>query len=249
MKLVYEPDGAALGEGGFDFCPGCGYGSVVLELTEAVARLELEKPPIFILDIGCVDFMIGHLPGPTMMGPHGRATAIATGLKRVEPDRCIVTLQGEGGFMSVGAGESLHAAMRGENFTSIVLNNGVLADTGGQFSPTSLNGAVTTTTPAGRGRDLGAPLPFLEMLSLLEGVARAERVAINSASTVRRVGRAIERAMRAQLDGSGFSVVEILSPCPTHWRVEPDVAWEYVRDEMTEVFPTSVLKGVELNRS
>jgi hypothetical protein len=138
MKVVYEPAQAVLGPDGFDFCPGCGYGSVVLALAELAATLD--QPPVFIIDIGCVDFMTAHLPGDVMMGPHGRATALATGYKRVNPAATVCAIQGDGAFMGIGATESLHTAARGEPITVIVLNNGVLADTGGQMAATTVAG-------------------------------------------------------------------------------------------------------------
>jgi 2-oxoglutarate/2-oxoacid ferredoxin oxidoreductase subunit beta len=239
MKLVYEPARTALAPDGFDFCPGCGYGSVVLALADIAATLP--RPPVFIIDIGCVDFMTAHLPGAVMMGPHGRATALATGYKRVCPEATVCAIQGDGAFMGIGATESLHTAARGEPITVIVLNNGVLADTGGQMAATTLAGQVTTTTPAGRGPALGAPLPFLEMIAGLPGVTYAERVAIDSGPRIRGVGRALAAALGAQQAGAGLSVVEVVSPCPTHWRLDPVQAWDRVRDITGSAYPAGVL--------
>lgn len=239
MKLVLEPDQSALGKTGFDFCPGCGYGSVLLALTEAVQGLDV--PPVFMVDIGCVDLMTAHMPGDVIMGPHGRTSALASGYKRMEPDRLVVAIQGDGGFMGLGATESLHTAVRGESITVIVLNNGVLADTGGQLAPTTLSGHVTTTTPTGRGPDLGGPLHFIEALSDVDGVAYAERVAVDSALGVRRVRRAIAKALDVQRQHVGLSIIEVLSPCPTHWRMDPTEAWKYISEEVKSVYPTGVL--------
>jgi 2-oxoglutarate ferredoxin oxidoreductase subunit beta len=240
VKTVYQPDGKALGVEGFDFCPGCGYGSILLALT-AVVR-EMAQPPVFMVDIGCVDFMIAHMPGDVIMGPHGRTTALASGYKRVVPERLVCTIQGDGGFMGLGATESLYSAVRGESITAIVLNNGVLADTGGQMAATTLEGQVTTTTPRGRSGEDGKPLMFLEMLAALDGVAYAERVALASAPGTRRVGRAIQRAFEVQASGSGMSIVEVLTPCPTHWRMEPVDAWRRIREESEQVYRVGVLK-------
>ncbi len=239
MKVVYEPARAVLGPDGFDFCPGCGYGSVVLALAELAATLD--RPPVFIIDIGCVDFMTAHLPGDVMMGPHGRATALATGYKRVNPEATVCAIQGDGAFMGIGATESLHTAARGEPITVIVLNNGVLADTGGQMAATTVPGQVTTTTPAGRSAAFGAPLPFLEMISGLPGVAYAERVALDSGPRIRRVGKALAAAVSAQQAGAGLSVVEIVSPCPTHWRLDPVQAWHRVREITETAYPVGIL--------
>ena len=174
------------------------------------------------------------------MGTHGRTPALATGYKRVDPDRLVVAIQGDGGLMSVGACEAIHASMRGEAITIIVLNNGVLADTGGQLAPTTLLGAATASAPEGRGAALGAPLPFLEMLALIDGVAYAERVAVDSVLGVRRMTRALRRAIAVQQRGVGIGIVEVLSACPTHWRLEPDESWDYLREQVQTVYPLGV---------
>jgi 2-oxoglutarate/2-oxoacid ferredoxin oxidoreductase subunit beta len=239
MKVVYEPVQSALGQDGFDFCPGCGYGSILLALAEIAATLD--RAPVFIIDIGCVDFMTAHLPGDVMMGPHGRATALATGYKRVNPDACVCAIQGDGAFMGIGAAESLQTAVRGEPITVIVLNNGVLADTGGQMAASTLSGQVTTTTPAGRDHASGAPLPFLEMIARLPGIAYAERVAIDSGPRIRRMNRALAAALEAQRAAAGLSVIEVVSPCPTHWRLDPVQAWERVGEVTRSAYPVGVL--------
>lgn len=239
MKIVYEPAATVLGQDGFDFCPGCGYGSILLALAEIAATLD--RPPVFIIDIGCVDFMTVHLPGDVMMGPHGRATALAAGYKRVNPDTAVCAIQGDGAFMGIGATETLHTAVRAEPITVIVLNNGVLADTGGQMAATTLAGQVTTTTPAGRSPAYGTPLPFLEMIAALPGVAYAERVAIDSGPRIRRASKALAAALEAQREAAGLSVVEVVSPCPTHWRLDPVQAWERVGEVTRSAYPVGVL--------
>ena len=238
MKVVYDPNEESLGPDGFDFCPGCGYGSVVMCLIEALQRSQ-EPDPLFLLDIGCVDFMVGHLPGDTMIGTHGRTPALAAGYKFVSPDRLVVAIQGDGGFMAVGAGESLHSALRGDPITIVVLNNGVLADTGGQYSPSTPPSVSTTTSPSGPRRK---PLPFLEMLASLDGVAFAQRVAIDSVLGVRRVTRALARAIEVQRRGEGLGIVEILSPCPTHWRLDPVESWGMIRSDMVTHYPVGIIK-------
>ena len=239
MKVVAEPSAEALAPHGFDFCPGCGYGSVLLALTDVVN--DLQQQPVFMVDIGCVDFMTAHMPGDVLMGPHGRTSVLASGYKRMQPDRLVCAIQGDGGFMGLGAAESLHTAVRGEQITIIVLNNGVLADTGGQLAATTLVGKATSTTPEGRAPQHGPPLPFLEMLSSLSGVAYAERVAIDSALGIRRVRRAIAKAFDVQRLALGLSIVEVLSPCPTHWRMDTVQSWEYISQSVRGVYPTGVL--------
>jgi len=194
-----------------------------------------------MVDIGCVDFMTAHMPGDVLMGPHGRTSVLASGYKRMQPDRLVCAIQGDGGFMGLGAAESLHTAVRGEQVTIIVLNNGVLADTGGQLAATTLPGKATSSTPDGRAPQHGSPLPFLEMLSTLSGVAYAERVAIDSALGVRRVRRAIAKAFEVQRTGMGLSIVEVLSPCPTHWRLDTVQSWEYITQTVRATYPTGVL--------
>jgi 2-oxoglutarate ferredoxin oxidoreductase subunit beta len=241
MQVVHRPPTNALGDDGFDFCPGCGYGSILLALTECVQSLP-PPLPVFMLDIGCVDFMVAHMPGDVMMGTHGRTSAFASGYKRVHPERLVVAIQGDGGFMGLGAAESLHAANRGEPITVIVLNNGVLADTGGQLAATSLRGQVTTTTSTGRTPEVGSPLAFLEIIAKLPGVGFAERVAIDSVPSARRLKEALREAIEVQRSGK-YSIVEVLSPCPTHWRMEPVAAWQRVKDEMTQTYPLGVVKA------
>jgi 2-oxoglutarate ferredoxin oxidoreductase subunit beta len=238
LRIVLRPPESIVGAHGFDFCPGCGYGTVLLALTDAVASME--PAPVFFVDIGCVDFMTAHMPGDTMMGPHGRVSALASGYKRVQPQRTVCAIQGDGAFMGIGATESLYTAVRGEPITIIVLNNGVLADTGGQLAPTSLEGQVTTTSPEGRS-GLGAHVPFVEMISALPGVAYAERVAIDSQLGIRRVRRAIGKALAIQQRGSGLSIVEVVSPCPTHWRMEPVEAWRRITEEVSVAYPSGVI--------
>ena len=238
MRIVLQPPKATVGEQGFDFCPGCGYGTILLALADAVA--EMETAPVFFVDIGCVDFMTAHMPGDTMMGPHGRVSALASGYKRVQPNRTVCAIQGDGAFMGIGATESLYTAVRGEPITIIVLNNGVLADTGGQMAPTTLEGQVTTTTPNGRSQ-LGPSVPFVEMIAALPGVAYAERVAVDSQLGIRRVRRAIAKALAIQQQGIGLTIVEIVSPCPTHWRLEPIDAWKRITDEVSVAYPNGVI--------
>jgi len=247
MKAVYTPDAKALGHAGFDFCPGCGYGSILLNLTEAVK--EFEVPPVFMVDIGCVDFMTAHMPGDVIMGPHGRTTALASGYKRVAPDRLVCAVMGDGGFMGIGSTESLYTAVRGEPITVIVLNNGVLADTGGQMGPTSLHGQVTTTTPKGRDASNGSPIHFSEMLAELDGVAYFERVAIDSGPQIRKVSRAIQRAFDVQRAGLGMSIVEVLTPCPTHWRLDPVESWKRMQESTETTYPTGIVKNLAGGRA
>jgi 2-oxoglutarate ferredoxin oxidoreductase subunit beta len=194
-----------------------------------------------MLDAGCDHFMLPHLPCDVVKTPHGRAGAVAAGYKRVAPDELVVAIQGDGGFMGIGAGESLHLANRGEAITLIVLNNAVLADTGGQLGPGTPLGERTTTTVGGRRPEHGGPLRLLEYLATFPGVAYANRLAIDSPSAANRIKKAFDEAFTVQRDALGLSVVELLSPCPTHWLKSPIEAWRHVREDLTPLYPTGSL--------
>ncbi|OGN92201.1 MAG: 2-oxoglutarate oxidoreductase [Chloroflexi bacterium RBG_13_48_17] len=176
---------------------------------------------------------------------HGRGAAVATGIKRAFPEAVVFTYQGDGDLAGIGTAETIHAANRGENITSIFINNAVYGMTGGQMAPTTLVGQTTTTTPYGRDAILeGHPIKMSEILALVEGTAYIERVAVNSPANIRKTKKAIQKAFQVQLDKRGFAMVEILSPCPTNWKMSPVEAWQWVDKEMTKVFPLGVIKDV-----
>lgn len=239
MRTVFEPAANILGPEGFDFCPGCGYGSVAQAIEQAAGFMS--EAPVFVVDIGCVDFMITHLPGDVLLAPHGRAIAVASGYKRVRPEKAVVCVLGDGAFAGIGATEAIHCIVRGEPITAIILNNGVLADTGGQMGATTRVGQVTTTTPEGRSTGHGTALHPLEFVAGLPGLVYGERVAIDSVKGVRRLTPAIKIALETQLQGGGLTAVEVLSPCPTHWRLEPAEAWDRVKEAARTDFPTGVV--------
>ncbi len=239
MKTVFEPALNILGPEGFDFCPGCGYGSVAQAIESAASFLP--EAPVFVVDIGCVDFMITHLPGDVLLAPHGRAIAVAAGYKRVRPEKAVVCVLGDGAFSGIGTTEAVHCVVRGENITAIILNNGVLADTGGQMGATTRVDQVTTTTPKGRTEAYGTPIRPLEFVADVPGLVFGERVAIHSVKGIRDLSPAIRRALEAQMQGHGTSLVEVLSPCPTHWRMESSEAWDRVKDASKTDFPTGIV--------
>jgi len=170
---------------------------------------------------------------------------VATGIKRVSPETIVFTYQGDGDLAAIGTGETIHAANRGEKITAIFINNAVYGMTGGQMAPTTLVGMQTTTTPYGRDKQIeGYPIKISEMIALLDGVAYVERTAVNSPVNIRKTKKAIRKAFQAQLDGLGFALVEVLSPCPTNWKMTPLESWQWVDKEMTKVFPLGVIKDI-----
>jgi 2-oxoglutarate ferredoxin oxidoreductase subunit beta len=176
---------------------------------------------------------------------HGRAVALATGLKRALPDRVIFTYQGDGDIAAIGTAETIHAAARGENVTTVFVNNAVYGMTGGQMAPTTVLGQQTTTSPGGRkGERDGYPINLSEMLAIARGSAYIERTAINSPANILKTKKAIAKAFRVQLEGRGFSLVEVLSPCPTNWKMSPVESWKWIEDVMISYFPLGVLKDV-----
>jgi len=176
---------------------------------------------------------------------HGRGAAVATGIKRAYPQAIVFTYQGDGDLAAIGTGETLHAANRGERITAIFINNAVYGMTGGQMAPTTLSGQKTTTTPYGRDvRIEGYPIKMSEILALVKGTVYIERTAVNSPANIRRTKKAIRKAFQTQIDDLGFSLVEILSPCPTNWRMSPLEAWQWIDKEMIKEFPLGVIKDI-----
>jgi 2-oxoglutarate ferredoxin oxidoreductase subunit beta len=175
--------------------------------------------------------------------PHGRALAVATGIKRVYPDKFVLTYQGDGDLAAIGTAETIHAANRGERISAIFINNAIYGMTGGQMAPTTLLGQTATTAQTGRDPKLhGNPLDISRMLAVCEGVVYVERCALTSIKQIRRAKKAIKKAYRCQMDDLGFSIVELLSPCPTNWKVSPKAAWAWVNDVMTKTYPLGVIK-------
>ena len=176
---------------------------------------------------------------------HGRGTAVATGMKRAYPEAIVFTYQGDGDLAAIGTAETIHAANRGEKITAIFINNAVYGMTGGQMAPTTMLTQKTTTTPFGREASYeGYPVKISEMLALLKGTVYIERVAVNSPANIRTAKKAIKKAFHTQIDNLGFSLVEILSPCPTNWKMKPLESWQWIDKEMTKEFPLGVIKDI-----
>lgn len=229
----------------FTFCPGCDHGIAIRLVAELIDELELKEKTICATSIGCSVFLYDFIDIDCIEAPHGRAMAEATGVKRVRPDKFVFTYQGDGDFASIGFAESTHAALRGENLSGICINNTTYGMTGGQLGPTTIMGQKTTTSPMGRFKDAyGYPIKIAEHIALCEGTAFSARVALDSISHINQAKQALKKAFQVQLDGLGYGFVEILSTCPTNWKMTPEQAHERVREELIPVFPLGVFKDV-----
>ena len=225
------------------YCGGCGHGTAHRLIAEAIDHFGIRDRTVGIAPAGCSVLMYKYLDVDTAESAHGRALAVATGMKRANPDLIVFTYQGDGDLASIGMCETVHAANRGEKVAVIFINNAVYGMTGGQMAPTTLIGQRTTTTPAGRNAEHeGPPLKMAEMLAHLERVVYCERVALFNAKQVRRARKAIFRAFEIQLLGGGFALVEVLSACVTNLRMTPTEANRWVEQEMCEVFPLGLFK-------
>ena len=224
------------------YCPGCGHGIVHRLLAEVLGELGLGARTIAVAPVGCSVFMYDYLAVDWVEAPHGRAPAVATGVRRVRPDAFVLTYQGDGDLAAIGTAEIVHAAARGERITAIFVNNGVYGMTGGQMAPTSLLGQKTTSSPLGRdARVHGYPLPITEMLALLPGVSYAARGSIVDPSAIGRTKALLRRACEVQLEDVGFSIVEVLSTCPVGWGMTPRQAMERLAEVVPSTYPPGVL--------
>jgi 2-oxoglutarate ferredoxin oxidoreductase subunit beta len=228
----------ALTDKAFHYCPGCTHGIIHRLVAEALDQLGVRTKTVGVCPVGCAVFAYDYFNCDMIQAAHGRAPAVATGVKRVLPDRLVFTYQGDGDLAAIGTAEIVHAAARGEKITAIFVNNAIYGMTGGQMAPTTLIGQKTTTTPFGRDRETtGCPIRVAEMLSTLEGAVYVARVSVHSPRHVRLAGRAIRKAFEVQLRGQGFGVVEVLSTCPTNWGLSPLEALKWLEQEMLPVFP------------
>ena len=229
----------------FHYCPGCGHGIVHRLVAEVIEEMGLAPTTIGVAPVGCAVFAYDYFNVDMFEAAHGRAPAVATGIKRVQPDKCVFTYQGDGDLASIGTAEIGHAAHRGEKITTIFINNAIYGMTGGQMAPTTLVGQKTTTSPKGRDKDWsGSPIRVAEMLATIEGSAYIERCAVNSNANIIRTKKAIRKAFETQMAGKGFSMVEILSPCPTNWGQSPVEAMKWLEDNMIPYYPLGVMKEV-----
>jgi 2-oxoglutarate ferredoxin oxidoreductase subunit beta len=244
MKKVFTRP-RSLKQTPFHYCPGCGHSLLHRLIGEVIDEMDLREEIIGVPPAGCAVLAYNYFDIDMGEAAHGRAAALATGLKRALPDRVIFTYQGDGDIAAIGTAETIHAAARGEKITTIFVNNAVYGMTGGQMAPTTVLGQNTTTSPGGRReqRD-GYPIKLSEMLALAQGSAYIERTALSSPSNVLKTKKAIAKAFQIQLDGVGFSLVEVLSPCPTNWRMSPVESCKWIDEVMTTSFPLGVLKDV-----
>lgn len=245
MSVVYQKP-AALRPVVTHYCPGCTHGIIHRLVAEVIDELGVREQTIGVASVGCSVFAYNYFDCDFAEAAHGRAPAMATGIKRVFPDRVVFTYQGDGDLASIGMAEIVHAATRGEKITVIFVNNGVYGMTGGQMAPTSLPGMKTTSSPCGRDvRVMGNPIRVSEMLSTLDGPAYIVRRAVHDPVSINRTKKAIKTAFQAQLQGLGFSMVEILSSCPINWNLAPQAALYHIKDTMIPYFPLGDYKVIE----
>ena len=228
-----------------NYCPGCTHGIVNRLVAEVIDELGIEGDTIGIAPVGCSVMAYNFFGCDMIEAAHGRAPAVATGVKRVHPENIVFAYQGDGDLASIGMAETVHAATRGENITIIFINNAIYGMTGGQMAPTSLPNQVTQTSPYGRDVDTaGYPIRVCELLSSLDGVAYLERVTVDSPKNVRKAKKAIKKAFETQRDGLGYSLVEVVATCPTNWGMTPQQAFAWMRENMLPYYPLGVYKDV-----
>jgi 2-oxoglutarate/2-oxoacid ferredoxin oxidoreductase subunit beta len=233
----------SLKEAVFHYCPGCGHSIAHRLVTEVIDELDIRGITIGVPPAGCAVLAYNYFDVDMIEAQHGRGPATATGLKRSLPDRIVFSYQGDGDLAAIGMAESFHAANRGENITAIFINNAVYGMTGGQMAPTTMVDQKTTTTPVGRDKALdGYPVKVSEIFSQLPGTTYVERVTVNSPSSVNKAKKAIKKAFQCQIDKMGFSLVEILSPCPTNWKMSPVDSCKWIDNVMSKEFPLGVFK-------
>ena len=242
MEAVYTRtktlNGSLLG-----FCPGCMHGTAFKLIGEVLEEMGIDDRTTCILAIGCCGLAQEVVSYDLATAPHGRAGAVATGLKRSNPDTVVFTYQGDGDLASIGLAETLHAANRGENITVIFINNGIYGMTGGQMAPTTLIGMKATTAPGGRDPRLhGYPLHMCEIINQLTAPVYIERVSCNNPANVRKTKKAIRKGFQNQLDGKGYSFIEILTSCPTNWGLSPEKCLQYLEEKMIAEYPLGVIR-------
>ena len=242
MAIVFQKP-KSLTDAEFHYCPGCTHGIIHRLVAEAIDELGIEGRTIGVAPVGGAVFAYNYFTCDMVEAAHGRAHAVATGLKRSLPENVIFTYQGDGDLASIGMAETVHAATRNENITVIFVNNAIYGMTGGQMAPTSLPGQVTQTSPYGRDvKTAGYPIKVCEMLSTLDGPEFIARVAVNNVKNVKNAKKLIRKAFENQINGKGFSLVEVVSSCPTNWGMTPDKALQWVEDKMIPYYPLGIYK-------
>jgi 2-oxoglutarate ferredoxin oxidoreductase subunit beta len=240
-RLIYARP-AVLADRSTHYCPGCGHGIIHRLLAEVMMELDLPAHTIAVAPVGCAVFAYDYLMVDWVEAPHGRAPAVATGIRRVRPEAFVLTYQGDGDLAAIGTAEIVHAAARGERITAIFVNNGIYGMTGGQMAPTTLLGQRTTSSPTGRDASLmGYPIRITEMLAQLPGVTYAARGSVADASQIGKLKAMIKRACQVQLGGGGFAIVEALSNCPVGWGMTPQESLEHLKGPVAQAYPLGVM--------
>ncbi len=245
MAIVFKKP-HALTDKPLHYCPGCTHGIVHRLVAEVLDEMGIEGETIGVAPVGCSVFAYDYFNCDVIQAPHGRAPAVATGVKRARPDRFVFTYQGDGDLAAIGTNETVHVGTRGENITVIFINNAIYGMTGGQMAPTTLPGQVTQTSPYGRNvATQGYPIRVCEMLATLDGVAYAERVAIDGVPGIMNAKKAIRKAFETQKAGKGLSFVEVLSTCPTNWGMTPKDSIKWLKENMETYYPLGCYKDKE----
>ena len=243
MTVFQKPH--ALTDAPFHYCPGCTHGIIHRLVAEVIDELGIEGNTVGIAPVGCSVFAYNYFNCDMIEAPHGRAPAVATGVKRANPELTVFTYQGDGDLAAIGTAETVHVGARGENITIIFVNNAIYGMTGGQMAPTTLLGQVTTTSPYGRIREIqGNPIRVCEMVSTLDGVAYAERVSVDCVKNVVNAKKAIKKGFMMQQEKKGLSIIEVLSTCPTNWGLSPEKAIDWLRENMIEHYAVGVYKDI-----
>ncbi|MDK2798681.1 MAG: 2-oxoglutarate/2-oxoacid ferredoxin oxidoreductase subunit beta [Clostridiales bacterium] len=242
MKKVFQrPE--VLSDVVMHYCPGCTHGIIHRLVAEAIDELNIQDRLVGVASVGCSVFSYNYFECDMQQAAHGRAPAVATGIKRVHPNNIVFTYQGDGDLAAIGTAEMVHAAARGENITIIFVNNAIYGMTGGQMAPTTLLGQVTQTSPYGRNAETqGYPIKVCEMLATIEGTAYVERVSVDNVKNIMATKKAIKKAFQTQIDGKGFSLVEVLSTCPTNWGLSPVESLGWLRENMMPYYPLGIYK-------
>ncbi|MBR3754988.1 MAG: 2-oxoglutarate oxidoreductase [Clostridia bacterium] len=245
MAVVFEKP-KSLTDATLHYCPGCTHGIIHRLVAEAIDELGIQGRTIGVAPVGCSVMAYDYFDVDFVQAPHGRAPAVATGVKRADPENNIVfTYQGDGDLAAIGTAETVHAAARRENITVIFVNNAIYGMTGGQMAPTTLPGQVTQTSPYGRDVEtVGYPVKVCELLSQVDGAAYLERVAVNSPANIKKAKKAIKKAFQNQIEGKGFSLIEVVSTCPTNWGMTPVKALEWLEENMLPYYPLGVYKDI-----
>ncbi len=242
MAIVYQKS-PSLTDAPLHYCPGCTHGVIHKLVAEVMDEMGFQGQAVGVAPVGCAVLAYNYFSCDMVQAPHGRAPAVATGLKRALPDNIIFTYQGDGDLAAIGTAETVHAASRGENITIIFVNNAIYGMTGGQMAPTTLPGQVTQTSPYGRDvQTAGYPVRVCELLSTLDGVAYAERVSVDTIPNIRKAKQAIQKAFTVQKNKQGFGIVEVLSTCPTNWGLTPVDAITWLQANMMPYYPLGVYK-------